>query len=195
MQSKYCHCYHHLPLSLPNLVLHRQAGCTKLPNLTLLACLTIPYVFFMCVCVFTVYPVYAWVNTLSLVCIKSCHNKTDVTFIRWSCKDVSRGRFTKRVCTEPNHWVWCLVLFSKAWISCIQHIQSAYKQCKQKGNTAKGMLDRHFQVNSGHRTMWSHSIAQRQILKITLKSFLISKTKNYFTHLVTENLLNQTNWN
>lgn len=46
--------------------------------------------------------------------------------------------------------------------------QSAYQQCKEKRNTAEGMLDRHFQVNSGHRTMWSHSLIQNQVWKLTL---------------------------
>lgn len=80
--------------------------------------------------------------------------------------------------TDFTEFSWvrlCLVLFSNvcthqplapntSWV----HINYATGRLRGNIDTAKGMLDRHFGVNSGHRTMWTgHIIHMEMELHVT----------------------------
>lgn len=128
----------------------------------------------VCACAWTAY-LHEFLCVCVCMSIQYAHFVTPLdSFIRWSCQDVS-SEAARGKNKQKNDWIFLGVVLPCAAFKClnmpgtsIRHIQSAHKQCKEKGgnnDTAKGMLDRHFQVNSGHSTMWTHHIIRKKDFK------------------------------
>lgn len=91
--------------------------------------------------------------------------------VRWSFKRASwKKKQKKNRLTSLNfHGCGC-VLYCFQMSARLSHWHINYATGRWGGNidTANGMLDRHFGVNSGHRTMWTgHIIHMEMLLHVT----------------------------